>query len=348
VVAAEKFVGALAQLLKKGCSLSDAVDCSIYCIPEKTRPGIIEKLTSAGEGDEITRSLAAAVPQLTPYAGLITQSLATGELANTLAMISARLRYEREVRSQMKSALIYPVILCFIASLAVISMLVFIVPQVQKSLLNTKIEVGLLSQIVFGASNILVQYPIICLFSVIFLLFISAYYRARIFEYVQHLFFSKSLLYKLMSDYELSLFWSYISLAYISSRDLGTSFIEGAGSIKNSNVRAYLVHIGRNMLGDLIIEIKESFDKMKINRYLHRDVVDYWRAAIGIQLRAGSLDLVFGELADFHRDRNEQKIKIISKLSEPIAMIIIGGVIGFISIAMLSPFYEMTQGISSL
>lgn len=344
----EKFIASLGQLLKKGISLSDAIDWAIYCIPEKVREDVTTKLSSTGEGEEISRSFVNTFPLLESYSGLITQSLNMGELADTLVMISVRLKYEREVKAQMKSSLMYPLILCAIAGFAVVSMLVFIVPQVQKSLSNTKIEVGLMSQIVFGVSSLLVKRPYVCLLVIGAVVFTGMYFRNQIFGFVQRQFFSRSFLYRIMSDYEFSLFWSYISLAYISSRDLETAFVDGGRGIKNAVVRSYLEKVGQRVLGDLVQSIEDLYIQMNLKRYIHKDIVDYWRASIAIQLRSGSLDQVFSDLADFHRARNEQRIKIISKLSEPIAMIIIGGVIGLISVAMLSPFYEMTQGISTL
>ncbi len=344
----ERFITSLAHLLKRGSSVSDAVECSIFCVPESIRATVIRKLAETGDGEEIANALVEAFPALVPYSALISQSLVSGELADTLNKIASRLSYEREVRGQMRSACIYPIILCLIAIIAVLSMLVFIVPQVQKSLLTTKIQVGILSRGVFGMSNILVSHPIFC--TVISLGFIYAFiiYWSRIRGFVQKVFFSKSLLYKLMSDYELSLFWSYVSLAYVSSRDLETSLFDGAGSIRNVKVRMYFEKLSKCVVGDMVHSMGDVYISEKIKPFISKDVIDYWKASIMIQTRSGSLDLVFAELADSHRQRTEEKIKVISKLSEPIAMMIIGGMIGLISIAMLSPFYEMTQAVSSL
>ncbi len=344
----ERFVSSLSHLLKKGVSLSDAIDCSIFCIPEKIRLRVVERLAATGEGDEIAESFVVAFPLLSPYVGLISQSLSSGELANTLGMVSSRLTYEREVRAQMKSAFIYPAALSLIALFAVVSMLVFIVPQVQKTLVNTKIKIGGMSQVVFGVSNVLVKHPFFCLFILASILLVAAFYRRQLREIVRKQFFMTAALYRLMSDYELSLFWSYISLSYISSRDLETSFRDGAKSIENLRVREYFEQVGKGVVGGLVGCLGDIYVSQKLSRYIHKDIVDFWKATVAVELRSGSLDLVFLELANFHKERNEQKIKLISRLAEPFAMIVIGGVIGIISIAMLSPFYEMTQGISSL
>jgi type II secretory pathway component PulF len=166
------------------------------------------------------------------------------------------------------------------------------------------------------------------------------YYRIEIKEYVINFIYSNIYIYRIIADYELSLFWSYVSISYISSRDFENSFIDGAKTIKNVTVSHDL-----SSVGSFIGSNDKYFSK---NKFIGSDIIDYWSTTIRIHIKSGALDEVFLELADFHRTRNEERIKIISKLSEPVAMLVIGGIIGVIAIAILSPFYEITQGISSL
>ncbi len=57
---------------------------------------------------------------------------------------------------------------------------------------------------------------------------------------------------------------------------------------------------------------------------------------------SGKLDEALGEVADFYEKETDEAIKIMSSLMEPLMILVIGGIVGFIVIAMMLPIFDIS------
>ena len=57
----------------------------------------------------------------------------------------------------------------------------------------------------------------------------------------------------------------------------------------------------------------------------------------------GALDNMLGKIADFYDDEVDQAVAALTSLLEPMMMVFLGTVIGFIVIAMYLPIFEMAS-----
>ena len=62
---------------------------------------------------------------------------------------------------------------------------------------------------------------------------------------------------------------------------------------------------------------------------------------IGVGEETGSLDNMLVKIADFYDQEVDTAVKGLTSMLEPIIMIVMGVVIGFIVIAMFMPMFEM-------
>jgi type IV pilus assembly protein PilC len=62
-------------------------------------------------------------------------------------------------------------------------------------------------------------------------------------------------------------------------------------------------------------------------------------AAIGEE--AGSLDQMLGKVADFYEEEVDNAVDALSSLLEPLVMVVLGGLIGGLVIAMYLPIFQM-------
>jgi type IV pilus assembly protein PilC len=68
---------------------------------------------------------------------------------------------------------------------------------------------------------------------------------------------------------------------------------------------------------------------------------------IGIGEQTGALDAMLGKIADFYDDEVDQAVETLTSLLEPMMMVFLGTVIGFIVVAMYLPIFKMASVIGS-
>ena len=61
---------------------------------------------------------------------------------------------------------------------------------------------------------------------------------------------------------------------------------------------------------------------------------------------AGSLDSILDKTADFYDDELEREIQTATALIEPAMIVIMGVIIGFLLISILTPMFKMYNSIS--
>ena len=66
---------------------------------------------------------------------------------------------------------------------------------------------------------------------------------------------------------------------------------------------------------------------------------------IAVGESTGALDAMLGKIADFYEDEVDQAVETLTSLLEPIMMVVLGTIIGFIVVAMYLPIFTMAQAI---
>jgi type IV pilus assembly protein PilC len=62
---------------------------------------------------------------------------------------------------------------------------------------------------------------------------------------------------------------------------------------------------------------------------------------VGVGEETGALDQMLGKIADFYEDQVEASVKALTSIMEPVMIIVIGSIVGFIIISMYMPMFTM-------
>ncbi len=62
---------------------------------------------------------------------------------------------------------------------------------------------------------------------------------------------------------------------------------------------------------------------------------------VGVGEETGALDSMLDKVAEFYEDQVEASVKALTSILEPIMIIVIGGIVGFIVISMYLPLFEV-------
>ncbi len=66
---------------------------------------------------------------------------------------------------------------------------------------------------------------------------------------------------------------------------------------------------------------------------------------VGVGEETGSLDAMLDKVADFYEDQVEASVKALTSILEPVMIIVIGGIVGFIVISMYLPLFTVYNSI---
>lgn len=68
---------------------------------------------------------------------------------------------------------------------------------------------------------------------------------------------------------------------------------------------------------------------------------------VGVGEETGALDKMLDKIADFYEDRVEASVKALTSILEPVMIIVIGGIVGFIVVSMYMPLFTVYNQIGN-
>ncbi len=289
------------------------------------------------EGQSLSRGLAAFPNE---FPDIYRHMVDAGEQSGRLDMVLERLADYTEQRQALQQkvvlAFIYPALVTIISILVVSGLLVYVVPQVTRVFLNTGQTLPLLTRVLIGVSDFVRAGGIWWFIGLGVILFIGRtllkqpHLRAR----WHGLLLRVPLFGRLLRG---------INAARLTS----TLGILTASGIPLLNALQYAVQVVNNL--PMRASVEEALRQVREGGSLSR--------ALGkpklfppmvIHLIAsgeasGSLDLMLTRAAETQTRELENWIAALTSLLEPVLILIMGGVVLFIVLAILLPIFEMNQ-----
>jgi type IV pilus assembly protein PilC len=62
---------------------------------------------------------------------------------------------------------------------------------------------------------------------------------------------------------------------------------------------------------------------------------------VGVGEETGALDTMLSKIADFYEDQVDAAIKALTSILEPVMIVVVGGMVGFIVISMYLPLFKV-------
>ncbi len=334
----------LSIYLNSGISLLNAMKLlsQRYTHDKKLNSFFISIITYLDEGKNLYTSLSEQkifdLPEF--YLQSIKISEDGGILQSVLVELSDYLKEQDKLTKQINSAMAYPLFIIAVSILMVGFMLSFVVPKISAVFEKNGQELPPITQFVISAGNIVTNY-----YHIILLVFISFIFGFIFmiknypkFKYAVDSFILKlPFIGKLNEIGELSRFAYMNSILIKSGIPIVQSFKLGSNILKNSVIK--------KLFATASIEVVEGKNLSSIldkNEIYEVDIA--FIQAISIGEETSSLSIILQNLAELYTTQNKDKIAIFLTLLEPIFMLIVGGLIGFIVIAMLLPIFSMSLG----
>jgi type IV pilus assembly protein PilC len=273
------------------------------------------------------------------YVAMVRAGEAGGVLEESLERISDQLEKDDSLRRQVKSAMAYPVVVFSFAMLVLIGMIAFIVPVFVGVFKDFGGELPLITRFTVSLSNLVTGqwYILIALAVGGFIGFrkwkSSEWGRPQWDQFRLRIPFSIG---KTVQKIALARWSRTFSALYgagvpimqaieVTGQTAGNTVVDKAMAAVIESVKSG---------GSIAAPLKDApiFPPMVAQM-------------IAIGEETGNLDTMLSKVADFYEDEVAAAIKALTSILEPVMIVLVGGIVGFIVIAMYMPMFKVYDAI---
>jgi type IV pilus assembly protein PilC len=275
------------------------------------------------------------------YVNMIHAGEVGGLLDTILLRLAKHIEKAMKLKGQIKSAMVYPSAIIGVAFIVITVLMIWVIPifaQMFSELSSGKVGLPGPTQLVIDISNAFQSYWYIGLGAIIGMIFgIKKYYTTAQGRMNIDIFLLK-----------LPIVGDLIRKASVANftRTLGTLLASGVPLLDGLSICAKTS--GNKVIEEALVNARVSISGGKtISEPLSKSEVfpKMVTHMIAVGESTGALDSMLGKIADFYEDEVDQAVASLTALLEPMMMVFLGVVIGFIVIAMYLPIFKMASAI---
>jgi type IV pilus assembly protein PilC len=269
------------------------------------------------------------------YVNMVAAGEAGGILDTILGRLAAYMEKFAKIKRQIKSAMIYPSVILFVAIAVVAILMIFVVPMLSNMFEEMGGALPLPTRIVIWFSKFLSGWGGLSLL-LAFIGFIVGLKNWRKTE--NGLRITDGLALKLPVA---GLLITRVSVAKFS-RTLGTLMTSGVPILEGLLIVAKTA--GNKVMEDAILQTRQSVSEGKtLAEPLSKAKVfpPMVNQMISVGEATGALDNMLNKIADFYDEEVDSAVAALTSLLEPMMMVFLGTTVGFVIIAMYMPIFQM-------
>jgi general secretion pathway protein F len=337
------FTSELADLLEAGMTLGAALNC----LASQGEPDSPQNIIAGDLRDRIIRGeqLSTAVtahPESFPalYGNMIRAGEASGAMIEVLRRLSDHYERNENMKSKIKSALAYPIIVLILGVAAVIFTMTWILPQFKKIFDSIGAGLPLPTRMLMASSDFIIKYGVFLIIA-----FIGGVIMLR--RYIktpEGRLKWDGLKLRMPFIKGIVACGSYSSLAYTLKTLLsnGVNVLQALKIAEETCGNAMIagaLHTARERVTDGT-SISGPLAQSKVFPKMMTDML-----AVGEQ--SGDMPTSLGHIGRRYESEMDRNIKIFTNALEPILIIVIGLVIGFVAISILMAVFKVTSAIGA-
>jgi len=330
----------LSVMIRAGLPLREAV----ATLQEQTRSKVFKKILEdiikrLDNGETLANSLARhprSFNQL--FINIIKVGEASGTLEENLKYLATQLEKSYDLHRKVKGAMIYPLLVLTSTFVLGGALAVFILPKLLPLFKSFDVALPLPTKILVWVTETIQNHGVLIFGGLIgFIILFTLLSRLKQVKKVNHKILLRTPLFGRISRSN--------NLAQFC-RTLGVLLRSGIPVVQGLEVTSQTL---RNMSYKNALETTSSevqkgkpiSDYLKTENFLFPVTVS---KMIEVGEKTGNLEQTLIHLAEFYEKEIDNVTKNLSNILEPILLIVIGLVVGFIAIAIIMPIYKLTGG----
>jgi type IV pilus assembly protein PilC len=301
----------------------------------------MQELLLAIKGDiESGTAMAAALRKYPLYFDdLVCNLVAAGEQAGVLDTLLDKIATYKEktesIKGKIKKAMFYPAAVIIVAILVTIIIMLFVIPQFKELFSSFGADLPAFTLLVIAISDFMRQFwwAMALGLGVAIYGFIAVYKRSRRFrDGLDRLALRIPVIGAILHKAAIARFSRTLSTMFAA----GVPLVDALDSVSGATGNAVYANAVSNMREE--VATGQSLQLSMRQRGLFPHMV-IQMTAIGEE--SGSLDAMLGKVADFYEEQVDNAVDSLSSLLEPLIMVVIGGLVGSLVVAMYLPIFKL-------
>ena len=331
------FTRQLATMIDAGLPLVQCLDILGSQTENKTLAKTVNQVRSDVESGATFADALKKHPKIFDnlYCNMVAAGEAGGILDTILGRLAAFMEKFAKIKGQIKSAMIYPSVILFVAVSVVSLLMVVVVPMLANIFVEAKMQLPFPTRVVMAISNFLKSWGgLILLFAIIG--FFVGLKQFRKTEKGQRTTDGIAL--------KIPVAGSLIQRVAVAkfTRTLGTLLTSGVPILEGLLIVSRTA--GNKVVEEAILATRQSVSEGKTladplgrAKIFPAMVV----SMISVGEATGALDNMLNKIADFYDDEVDSAVAALTSMLEPMLMIFLGITVGFVIVAMYMPIFQM-------
>lgn len=328
----------LASLIKSGLPLDEALHATAKQAQKpRVKQVVMQIRTKVLEGFSLAQALNEHPQSFDDmYRAMVRAGESSGYLAPVLERLSEYTLHSQQLRSRLKTAMIYPSVLLFVSLGVIVALMAFVVPDLVKLFAHSNRELPLLTRGLIATSDFLVNYGLWCLAALVLLIYgvkrlMQNQHRQRRWHRVQ---LKLPVIGGVVSQSNSARFASTLSLLMSSGVPL-LQALKIAGQVMTNRVL-------QDACADISAQVHEGTS-------LHRamDKAGCFPPLLVQMVASGETNGTLPEQLEHAARDQERELEMVLAVSlglmEPATIILMAGAVLVIVLAILQPIFEMNK-----
>ena len=273
------------------------------------------------------------------FVSMVRVGEASGNLEQNLRYLADQMQRDYDLITKARGALTYPVIVMGALGVVGFLMFTFVLPKLTSTFKDLNVQLPFMTRVVIDIVDVFARYGVFIL-----LLLIAA---AALFMYWRTTTSGKQVLHK-------AVFYLPIISGIVIKLNLARFTRVFASLIKSGMPIVESLEVSSHVVGNIYYQktIADASEKVRVGSPLVSSFKKQPKLFSNLVIQmmevgeeSGTTDTVLTEVANFYEAEVDQTMKNLSSILEPVIMIVIGVVVGFLAVALITPIYDITQSI---
>ncbi|QQS23070.1 type II secretion system F family protein [bacterium] len=335
------FIQNLDLLLKSGVAAPRAMKIISKQTANKKFKKIIDELAAQVEAGKSMHESMAQYPKVFShiFISMIEVGELSGNLEKSLEYLRIQLQREADLKSKTKGAMMYPAVIVSAMIIIGILLAIFVLPKLTSTFKDFDAELPVLTRVVVSVSDFAAANSVIVLVLMVatvlgVIIGLRTVPGKRLMAFI-------ALKFPMISPIVKKINIARFARILGSLMKSGISVVQGLHVTSEALGNVYYKEVLSATAEDVKLG-KPLTDSLAKNEKLFPFLVTQM---IAIGEETGSLEQILDQLAEHNEMEIDDTMKNISSIIEPLLLLVIGVVVGFLALALIMPIYNISQSI---